>query len=67
MFGRKKRGAEDPDSRRIEAEAAVEKSIEEYRAVQALKPEVEATVKRHLKLQLENHFRERIWFAYRER
>lgn len=53
------------DGAREEANNALRQSLDEWYAVQDLKHDVEDTVRGHLKLQLENHFAERIWLAYR--
>lgn len=63
MWGRKSN--KDGQSVSDEARNALRQSINDWYAVQDLKPEVEATVRGHLKLQLDNHFAERIWLAYR--
>lgn len=63
MFGRNR--VNSNSSGESEADLAVQKSWEDYEAVQALKSDVADTVKGHLKLQMENHFSERIWLAYR--
>jgi hypothetical protein len=65
MFWRHKAQDDIRKQRESEANAALEQSYQDYLNLQALKPEVEATVKGHVKLQLENHFAERIWIAYR--
>lgn len=62
MFGRRKT---ETDIKQVQANAALRKSVEDYAAIQALKPEVEATVREHRRLQYDNHFAERIWLAYR--
>lgn len=65
MFGRKRRDDESVKKRHDEASEALHRSVQEYYDLQDLKPEVEATVRGHRKLQLDNHFAERIEKAYR--
>lgn len=62
MFGRKRNDA--AATRQSQANAALQQSVEEYALIQALKPQVEATVREHRRLQYDNHFAERIWLAY---
>lgn len=61
MFGRTKT---DTHTKQVQANAALKKSVDDYEVIQALKPEVEATVREHRRLQFDNHFAERIWLAY---
>ena len=51
--------------RHEQAAEALHRSVQEYYELQDLKPAVEDTVKGHKKLQLDNHFAERIDRAYR--
>lgn len=65
MFGfNKKRANETVERQQAEADAALQRSQKDYEALQALKPAVEKTVQGHRRLQVENHFAERIWWAY---
>jgi hypothetical protein len=63
MFWR--RHDDEATRRRNEASEALHRAVQEYYELQDLKPDVEATVRGHRKLQLDNHFAERIEKAYR--
>jgi hypothetical protein len=65
MFGRNKREKDSSNDQLRQAETALEKSSSDYEFLQSLKPTAEETVRGHRKLQLENHFAERMWLAYR--
>lgn len=65
MFGRHKRDKERTDQGYQDAANAWEKSVMDKKELEAIIPAVESVVKGHLKLQLENHFAERIALAYR--
>lgn len=65
MFWRKHSQSDSAQRRHEEASEALHKSVQEYYDLQDLKPDVEATVRGHRKLQLDNHFAERIEKAYR--
>lgn len=67
MFWRKKKNfkQDEHDQQSLDARAALSKSQEDYEWLQGLKPEVQETINKHLVLQRENHFAERMWFAYR--
>jgi hypothetical protein len=65
MFGRSKERKMESTERRLAAEDALRKSEQDYESLQAMKPEAEATIRGHLRLQRENHFAERMWWAYR--
>lgn len=62
MFGHKR--AKAAARRQSQANAALQQSEADYALIQALKPQVEATVREHRRLQYDNHFAERIWLAY---
>lgn len=64
MFWHKHRD-EGLTQRHEKASEALHQSVQEYYELQGLKPEVEATVRGHRQLQLDNHFAERIDKAYR--
>ena len=66
MFWRKHSANEaEVEERNKRASEALLQSVREYYELQDLKPEVEATVRGHRQLQLDNHFAERIDKAYR--
>jgi hypothetical protein len=65
MFGRRKDLTSEIASQQEEADAALEQAENDYQTIQSLRPEAEATVRGHNRLQLENHFSERMWLAYR--
>lgn len=65
MFWHKRDDDDQQKKRAVEASEALHQSVQEYYDLMDLKPEVEATVRGHRKLQLDNHFAERIEKAYR--
>lgn len=65
MFWHRKEHRTEIDERRNQADAALEKSVQDYEALQTMRPTIERTVRGHMKLQFENHFAERIDLAYR--
>lgn len=60
-----KREVQNRDIRRSGALEALQKSEQDYQAVQQLRPMVETQVTKHLVLQRENHFAQRMEWAYR--
>lgn len=63
MFGRGKTRVNNT-SGAVDAQIALQKSLEEYQSVEAMRPEVEKTVRGHIRLLQENHFSERLWLAF---
>lgn len=66
FFGRLKR-RQDRDHQYQEAQEALGKSLSDLKDIDRFRPVVEDTVRQHRKLQVENHFQERIDLAYRQR
>lgn len=59
-----KREAKNRDLRRSAASKALEKSERDYEEVQRMRPIVQDQVTKHLTLQRENHFAQRLEAAY---
>jgi hypothetical protein len=62
-----RRERKDLDERRNSASQALEKSERDYQEVQEMRPIVQDQVRKHLTLQRENHFAQRLEQAWGQR